>query len=52
MYNFDLPFEAIVPGREEWGTGGPYPRAGSLDFNTDGWKKDGLGGIGVYGPFF
>jgi hypothetical protein len=46
-YEFDSPFE--VPERSDWEVQ-PPSEPGALVFYTDGSRKDGFTGIGIYGP--
>jgi ribonuclease HI len=50
--NFDMPFQTIIPSRKDWLEGGPAFETDSLQYFTDGSRKDGKVGIGVYGPSF
>jgi ribonuclease HI len=49
-YNFDIPYEVTIPNRNLWKNAGPDFSDRSMIYYTDGSKKDGSVGIGVYGP--
>lgn len=47
-HDFDISFEVILPEREDWDFKPTEP--GTLVYYTDGSRKDGSVGIGIYGP--
>ena len=47
-YDFDAPFEVEIPEREEWDN--LTTEQGALVYYTDGSRKNGLVGMGIYGP--
>jgi ribonuclease HI len=49
-YDFDSPFEVIIPERNAWEGNDPGVETGAAVFYTDGSRKDGSVGIGAYGP--
>jgi hypothetical protein len=50
--NFDLPFEVIIPERQEWGLNQPATTVNTLVYYTDGSKMNDRVGIGICGPSF
>ena len=48
--NIDQTFRVEIPSREEWNTGGPPMREGTVIWYTDGSKTESNVGAGVYGP--
>ena len=47
-YDFDAPFEVEIPEREEWNN--LTTEKGALVYYTDCSRKNGLVGMGIYGP--
>lgn len=49
-YDFEKPFETVYPTREEWTGGQVVIEEGAIAYYTDGSRKDGKVGLGVWGP--